>query len=37
VAERGTHTELIQTDGVYHRLWQAGHAVGGERYSGPGD
>jgi ATP-binding cassette subfamily C protein CydC len=25
VAERGTHTELIHADGVYHRLWQAGH------------
>ena len=27
VAERGTHTELIEADGVYHRLWQAGHAA----------
>ena len=28
VAERGTHAELIEADGVYHRLWQAGHAAG---------
>jgi ATP-binding cassette, subfamily C, bacterial CydC len=27
VAERGTHTELIEADGVYYRLWQAGHAA----------
>jgi ATP-binding cassette subfamily C protein CydC len=27
VAERGTHAELIEADGVYHRLWQAGHAA----------
>ena len=25
VAERGTHAELIEADGVYHRLWRAGH------------
>ncbi len=28
VAERGAHAELIEADGVYHRLWQAGHAAG---------
>jgi ABC-type multidrug transport system fused ATPase/permease subunit len=31
VAERGTHAELIQTDGVYRRLWQAGHAADRDR------
>jgi hypothetical protein len=31
VAERGTHTDLIHADGVYHRLWQAVHAVGRDR------
>jgi len=25
VTERGTHAELIQSGGAYHRLWQAGH------------
>jgi ATP-binding cassette, subfamily C, bacterial CydC len=27
VAEQGTRAELVQADGVYHRLWQAGHAA----------
>jgi ABC-type multidrug transport system fused ATPase/permease subunit len=28
VAERGTHGQLIQAGGVYHRLWQAGRCAG---------
>ena len=28
VTERGTHAELIQSGGAYHRLWQAGHPAG---------
>jgi ATP-binding cassette, subfamily C, bacterial CydC len=30
VAERGTHRQLIQTGGVYHRLWQASRKVADE-------
>jgi ATP-binding cassette subfamily C protein CydC len=33
VAERGTHAELIEADGVYHRLWRAGHPADSERPS----
>jgi ABC-type multidrug transport system fused ATPase/permease subunit len=28
VAERGPHSELVQSGGVYQQLWQAAHGKG---------
>jgi ABC-type multidrug transport system ATPase subunit len=28
VAARGTHTELLRTDGLYRQMWQSSHPTG---------